>query len=202
MNITINETQWIQASLPISKGGLGIRKISDVCLPAFLSSLHSVRSLVSHILPNMDNEATLHLWNELWEQWTLLNVDKVPENLSIQKQWDVINVERIIAENLNFERLEDKARFRALKEIESGGWLRSIPSSNIGTAMSNQDFQICVALRLGINYFSRHKCICGSLVDGNGTHGLSCPKAKGTYPVSTTCYIQSHNLSIVGIRSP
>lgn len=49
-------------------------------------------------------------------------------------------------------------------------------------ALSNQDFQICIALRLGIHHFSRHKCSCGSLVDGNGTHGLSCAKAKGTFP--------------------
>lgn len=182
MNTTINDKQWIQASLPISKGGLGIRKISDICLPAFLSSMHGVRSLVSRILPNMDNEATPHLFNESLEHWNRINADKLPEFPSIQKQWDSIIVERIILECLNFETLEDNARFRALQEPESGGWLHLIPSTNIGTAMSNQDFQICVGLRLGINHFSRHKCICGSLVDGNCTHGLSCPKAKGTFP--------------------
>ncbi len=164
LNNSINETQWIQASLPISKGGLGIRKVSDVCLPAFLSSLHGVSSLVSRILPNMDSEATLHLWNESIEAWNALNIDKMPDDPSTQKHWDSINVERIISENLNFESLDDKARYIALQEKESGGWLHLIPSSNIGTAMNNQDFQICVALRLGINYFSRHKCICGSLV--------------------------------------
>ena len=47
--------------------------------------------------------------------------------------------------------------------------------------MNDQDFQVCVALRLGVNCFSKHKCICGYLVDESGTHGLSCPNAKGTY---------------------
>lgn len=68
------------------------------------------------------------------------------------------------------------------KQPESGGWLQLIPSNNIGTHMNDQDFQICVALRLGVNYYSNYKCVCGSLVDENGTHGLSCPKAKGTFP--------------------
>ena len=48
--------------------------------------------------------------------------------------------------------------------------------------MDDQDFQTCVALRLGIECFEKYKCICGSFVDGSGTHGLSCPNAKGTYP--------------------
>lgn len=48
--------------------------------------------------------------------------------------------------------------------------------------MNDQDFQTCVALRLGINLFEKYKCICGSFVDGSGTHGLSCPNAKGTFP--------------------
>ncbi len=141
LNTSFNETQWIQASLIISKGGIGIRKISDVCLPAFSSSLHGVSSLVSRILLNMNSEATLHLWNESIKAWNALNIDKAPDIPSNQKHWNSINVDRIISENLNFENMDDKARFKALQEKESGGWLHLIPSSNMGTAMNNQDFQ-------------------------------------------------------------
>lgn len=38
LKLSLNDTQWTQAVLPISKGALGIRKITYVCLPAFLSS--------------------------------------------------------------------------------------------------------------------------------------------------------------------
>ncbi|KPI97466.1 hypothetical protein RR46_09373 [Papilio xuthus] len=46
----LNEQSWTQASLPIRYGGLGIRKISCVALPAFLSSVHSSANLIGKIL--------------------------------------------------------------------------------------------------------------------------------------------------------
>jgi hypothetical protein len=51
LNIKFNENQWTLASLPISNGGLGIRKIEDISLPAFLGSIHGVHDLVFQILP-------------------------------------------------------------------------------------------------------------------------------------------------------
>jgi hypothetical protein len=36
--------QWRQSILPIRFGGLGIHRISDICLPAFLSSINEVKS--------------------------------------------------------------------------------------------------------------------------------------------------------------
>lgn len=116
------------------------------------------------------------------ERWNSINIDKTPDNQSIQKSWDSINIERIISEELKFESIKDLAHFKALQEPESSGWLQVIPSSNIGTALNNQDFRICVGLRLGIGYYSKHKCICGSIVERDGTHGLCCPNAKGTFP--------------------
>jgi hypothetical protein len=54
LNIKFNENQWTLASLPISNGGLGIRKIEDISLPAFLGSIHGVHDLVFQILPKTD----------------------------------------------------------------------------------------------------------------------------------------------------
>lgn len=144
-------------------------------------SLHGVRDLVSLILPNMDNDVTLHLWKESLEYWKIFN-NRMPEFASIQKHWDNINIERVISEEIHFSSPKDIARFKALQEPESGGWLHIIPSNNIGTLMNDQDFQICIALRLGINCYEKYKCNCGSIVDESGTHGLSCSNAKGTFP--------------------
>ena len=62
--------------------GLAIRKISDVCLPAFLSSLHGVRNLVYRILPNanMDNKVTLHLHIEALDSWKTINNGEIKIN--------------------------------------------------------------------------------------------------------------------------
>jgi hypothetical protein len=40
--------------LPIRFGGLGIRRISDICFSAFLSSIHGVKKLVSLLLNSKD----------------------------------------------------------------------------------------------------------------------------------------------------
>jgi len=40
-NNTLSESQWLQASLPIKSGGLGIRRVSSLALPAFLASASS-----------------------------------------------------------------------------------------------------------------------------------------------------------------
>src|SRR6218665_3838161 len=38
LNISFTDTQWLQATLPIRLGGLGIRRASSLALPAFLAS--------------------------------------------------------------------------------------------------------------------------------------------------------------------
>ena len=38
-----------------------------------------------------------------------------------------------------------------------------------------------IDLRLGANIVEEHKCICGTLVDRNGIHGLSCRRSNGRF---------------------
>lgn len=47
LNLSSSDVQWPQAKLPISKVGLGIKRISYTCLPAFLSAANGVQNLVS-----------------------------------------------------------------------------------------------------------------------------------------------------------
>jgi len=37
-NSDLSDDQWLQASLPIKMGGLGLRKVSSLALPAYLAS--------------------------------------------------------------------------------------------------------------------------------------------------------------------
>jgi len=41
----ISDTQWLQTSLPIKHGGLGIRQVRSLALPAFLASAASTSDL-------------------------------------------------------------------------------------------------------------------------------------------------------------
>jgi hypothetical protein len=52
LNISIPDMTWDQATLPVSKGGLGIRKATQVALPAFLSSATASQSLAVQLLPH------------------------------------------------------------------------------------------------------------------------------------------------------
>ena len=45
-----SDLQWIQASLPVRDGGLGIRRVALLALPAFLASAASTLSLQADIL--------------------------------------------------------------------------------------------------------------------------------------------------------
>src|SRR6218665_2467852 len=55
LNISLPEDQWMQASLPIKMGGLGVRRVSSLALPAFWLRLRapSPSSLSSWDQPEM-----------------------------------------------------------------------------------------------------------------------------------------------------
>jgi hypothetical protein len=63
-NLRLIDLQWCQSTLPIRFCGLGIRPISDICLPAFLSSIHGVKKLVSLLLNSKDNDLIIHHYDE------------------------------------------------------------------------------------------------------------------------------------------
>jgi hypothetical protein len=46
--VEISDQMWVQASLPVAMGGLGIRGTQDLAIPAYLASIASTSDLVSH----------------------------------------------------------------------------------------------------------------------------------------------------------
>jgi hypothetical protein len=174
LNLRLTDLQWRQSTLPIRFGGLGIRRISDICLPAFLSSINGVKKLVSLLLNSKDNELNIHHYDEALAVGGVANENEIPTIPQFQKNWDNINIKGIIANDLIFNSPRDLARFKALQYRESGSWLHAIPSPNIGTLLDNTSFQVCIGLRLGCNLCTPHICKCNAKVDEIGTHGLSC----------------------------
>jgi hypothetical protein len=69
LNLRLTDLQWRQSTLPIRFSGLGIRRISDICLPAFLSSINGVKKLVSLLLNSKDNELIIHHYDEALAVW-------------------------------------------------------------------------------------------------------------------------------------
>ena len=52
LNIQLDDKAWRQASLPVKAGGLGVRRIEDLALPAYLSSSSAAEALVLQIAPS------------------------------------------------------------------------------------------------------------------------------------------------------
>jgi hypothetical protein len=140
LNLRLTDLQWRQSTLPIRFGGLGIRRISDICLPAFLSSINGVKKLVSLLLNSKDNELIIHHYDEALAVWDVENENERATIPQFQKNWDNINIKRIIANYLIINSPRDLARFKTLQCKESGSWLHAIPSPNIGTLLDNKHF--------------------------------------------------------------
>ena len=51
LNVSISDEAWNQATLPVAKGGIGVRRATQIALPAFLSSVVGSQSLVIELLP-------------------------------------------------------------------------------------------------------------------------------------------------------
>jgi len=130
LNVDLNDDQWIQASLPVGDGGLGIRSAQILAPSVFLASAASTLQLQQSILP--DNIRTLS--DESIEStdsiWTNLSNSSTPavELHHIQKAWDGRIVEK--QRSLIFSRASsdvDKARLLAVSSPHAGDWLQRVP---------------------------------------------------------------------------
>ena len=179
-NSKFDDQKYSIVSLPIRSGGLGIRKVSEICLPSFLSSVHSVIDLVTSMYPQLSDETMISDYSRALEMW-FAHSDSIPDQMSNQRSWDDLLISQKV-ESLTFNSQLDKARYLASTVKESNYWLGTLPSKSVGTLLDNNTFRISVALRIGTDICSRHKCKCGDIVSEDGTHGLSCPYCVGRIP--------------------
>ncbi|KAI5631689.1 hypothetical protein NE865_15601 [Phthorimaea operculella] len=183
LNVSLSVTQWEQAALPIRHGGLGIRRAVDVGLPAFIASAHGVVNLVTNILPLNGDRANIPFTAGAMEAWTTIHTTAVvPDTPEAQRSWDQIGAKRILDQLIEGAIGSDLARLRAVSQPESGAWLHALPSPHIGTLLDGDSLRVAVALRLGCDVCEKHLCICGSMVEANGHHALSCCRCSGRFP--------------------
>ena len=90
LNVTLDEKAWTQCTLPVAKGGLGIRLASDVALPAFLSSAFGASSGMANLLTEEVANESYRMKEEAMTLWleTFENEALQPLNTSLQASWD------------------------------------------------------------------------------------------------------------------
>ena len=157
-NVVLSDVQWIQASLPVKAGGLGILRATSLALPAYLASATSTASLQGLILIRSvaaaDKYYTLYRSN-----WSSANNQSFPLDTTACKQraWD----EPIIKDDINYlfatASQRDKSRLLAVTSSHSGDWLHALPTASCGFRLENEDIRVAVGLRLGATLCQAHQ---------------------------------------------
>lgn len=182
VNSNIDDTAWLQATLPVSFGGLGLRCATDLAEPSFLASVFSVSNSVRQIVRHESTDTFLF--------GSLPHPSSTPNLKTSQKAWDTLLCERVQADLLTdaTNHPKEKSRLLAATARHSGAWLHALPSSTLGLKLDDEQLRVAVALRIGAPICEPHHCRhCNTTVDAQGTHGLSCRFSIGRFPRHQIC---------------
>ena len=102
-NTFLDDRAWLQASLPVKSGGLGIRSAVHLAPSAYLASFAGCRELTFTILPPHFQDLSLDsLWDSAIAEWSTGHIESPPSSPMShrQKSWDLPRVSSIAAELL------------------------------------------------------------------------------------------------------
>ena len=179
-NLQFNELSLDQASLPAHLGGIGISKATTLEFPAFLASASSCRNLSSQILWDTDiDEETFNVAFALWSEST--GIVAAPEKPCYQERWSLPLYEA--SRDALISKLDDpgKRRITSFQGKRAAARLSALPSMNLGLKLTHAQLKNSIGSRLGLQLCETHTCVCGSLVEKSGKHGLSCRRSAGRF---------------------
>ena len=186
-NIRFEETDpsWLQATLPVNRGGLGIRSAVHLAPSAFLASADGSSQLVNEILPSRFQAIPDQEHLKALTQWDVgpdVTPPAPPKSFRM-KAWDAPRVEdraEFLLSSTNDAK--SRARLLSVSARESGAWLQALPVSSLGLRLDDEAVRIAVGLRLGCPLSAPHTCVhCGEDVDQYATHCLSCKWSQGRH---------------------
>ena len=177
-----------QASLPVSKGGLGLRKASLHSYGAYLSSIVQTKATVDLFLPHFphrqDPQILLRRFIGALSPLPQSAVDDLssldPSHFTQAKLSLLTDIRLQTYILFQHESNDDKrsiARLRSLSLAHSSEYLNSVPSRYFGLAMLPQNFRLTPQYRLGIPVYPTRDPICPACatpMDVYGDHSLAC----------------------------
>jgi len=180
-NTNLSDLQWLQASLPVKDGGLGMRRVTSLALPCFLASAAATSTLQDAILVDR-NPGPYRQFTEYKLVWSDLFSSEIPEPPAAHKQnsWDrpVIECDKATVWKSSSDPTSQR-RLAAVSAPHSGDWLHAMPITACGLKLDDEAVRVAVGLRLGVDLCGSHKCPCGALVEPSGSHSFSCKLAFG-----------------------
>ena len=168
-NVQVDDLNWVQASLPVKDGGLGIRSVGLLAPSAFLASAAATQDLQAQLLPvdcpcdpNLDS--ALDIWSGRYGSSEPQGTDR-----SKQRCWDQASVDHglKVLESHHSDPYH-KARLLASRNPDGGHWLHAWPISECGLRLDDEAVRVVIGLRLGIDLCEEHDCLCGLKVDRGG----------------------------------
>jgi Reverse transcriptase (RNA-dependent DNA polymerase) len=179
INVSLNDDQWLQATLPIRDGGLGLRRVVSLAPSAYMASAAMTLDLQRAILQDDVGEMDINCAELLEARKDLLPtiIDPWPTR---QRAWDrpVVEQEKALLWQKATNAI-DQARLIAVRSQHAGAWLSALPITSCGLSINNEAIRVAIGLRLGLDLCRPHTCNCGGLVGREGHHGLVCKKAYG-----------------------
>jgi len=176
-NVSLTDEQWLQASLPVRKGGLGLRRVSSLASSAFLASAAGTRLLQDQILTRR-TEAT---GDAAFDKCLASRQhQEMPEGHAAgsQRAWDKLAIsDEFDSLMSSLTEPSHKARLLAASSPHSGDWLLALPVAACGLHLDNDAVRVAVGLRLGCVLCEPHLCRCGAPVDALGRHAFSCKRS-------------------------
>ena len=151
----LDSTQWLQAKLPVTVGGLGIRGAEDHAGVAYTSSFTSSKPLMRQLL-RVDEEIELSLSQDIVNNISIyLGMEPSLEMIDSHSQKEFSNM----VDNHNLEKLKTKleeegntreiARLASLGLPHAGAWLDAVPIPALGLYLHPSEFVLAVRYRIG-----------------------------------------------------
>ena len=172
---------WLKATLPVSLGGLGLRRASLYAPAAYTSSFVQSKPLVAKILGKMPSlpehfsSVLSHLAGAAARpDWaTLENIDVPLRQRSLSRAIDLACFEKLCCDAPDSR---SKALALCSSTRHAGDWLNAIPSKALGLHLHDLEFRSCLQYWLGLSLVEEHsKCpVCQSPADPFGDHQIGC----------------------------
>eukprot|EP00731_Ephydatia_muelleri_P002044 Em0001g2044a len=173
LSIDLPNTAWQQAQLCLSRGGLGLRSLSQHSAAAYVAS-----SAVSGSATNTSHHLhqSIDCFNSLVSPADVTSTDELLTSLKNQKELSSRIEHSQFQALFESSSLPNRARLLSVASPHAALWLSVVPSPGLNLHLESAEFQTAIKWWLGIDLFSGDKCPCCLTLslDPLGHHALTC----------------------------
>ena len=170
LSINLPNTAWQQAQLCLSRGGLGLRSLSQHSAAAYVASFAVSTNTSLHLLQSID------CFNSRVSPADVTFTDELLTSPKNQKELSSRIEHSQFHALFESSSLPNRARPLSVASPHAASWLSVVPSPGLNLHLESAEFQTAIKWWLGIDLFSGEKCPCCLTLslDPSGHHALTC----------------------------